>query len=288
MFKITPGGNMDSNSTNDLNSADPSSQNPEEIQETELNHTDKIAGIFTEPVKTFETTSKFPAKTIDWLLPVFLFVLFLAFQQIIYHSNPNTAYQLRQKQMEAINKNLNSAVESGKMTKEQANQQRNMIEERMEKMGGIGLVFQIVGIFIAIFIIFFIMAAIYFLLAKFILKGDGSYTSALVASGLSFYIGILAVIIITAISFFTGKIYLDTSVASFVGADKSNIGGWLLAKLDVFTIWSFVVFAIGLAKMFKSSSIQKYIVMVFGVWIIGGLILFFLAKAIPFLRFLGV
>ena len=87
---------MDNNSSNDLNSSEPSSNAPEEIQETELNHTDKILGIFTEPVKTFETTAKFPVRTIDWLLPVFLFVLFLAFQQVIYHSNPNTAYQLRQ------------------------------------------------------------------------------------------------------------------------------------------------------------------------------------------------
>ena len=279
---------MDNNSSNDLNSSEPSSNAPEEIQETELNHTDKILGIFTEPVKTFETTAKFPVRTIDWLLPVFLFVLFLAFQQVIYHSNPNTAYQLRQKQMEAINKNLNSAVESGKITQEQADQQRNMIEERMEKMGGIGLVFQIIGIFIVIFIIFFLMSAIYFLLAKFVLKGEGSYTSVLVANGLPSYIGVLAVIIITAISFFMGKIYLDTSVASFVGADKSNIGGWLLAKLDIFTIWSLIIVGIGLAKMFKSSSIQKYIIMVFGVWIIGGLILHFLAEAIPFLKFLGV
>ena len=199
MFKITNGGKMDNDSTNDLNSADPSSQNSDEVQETELNHTDKIIGVFTEPVKTFESTAKFPVRTVDWLLPVFLFIVLLAVQQVLYHSNPEIAYQLKQKQMEAIEKNLNSAVESGKMTQEQADQQKNMIEERMEKMGGIGLVFQIIGIFIVIFIVFFLMAAIYFLLAKFVLKGDGSYTSVLVASGLSFYIGILGVIVVTII-----------------------------------------------------------------------------------------
>jgi Yip1 domain len=273
---------MDNNFTNDLNSP---SQNPEEA---ELSHTDKIAGIITEPVKTFETTAKFPVRAIDWVLPILLFALFLSLQQILYHSNPEISYQLRQKQMEAIDKNLNDAVESGKMTKDQADQQRNMIEDRMEKMGGIGLVFQIIGIFIVIFIIIFLMAAIYFLLAKFALKGDGSYSSVLVASGLSLYIGIIGVIVVTVISFLMGKLILDTSIASFVGADKSNIGGWLLAKLDIFTIWSYIVLGIGLAKMFKSSSIQKYIGLVLGVWIIGGLILFFLAKAIPFLKYFGV
>ena len=279
---------MDNNSTEDSTSPDSTSQAPEEIQDSELSHTDKIAGIFTEPAKTFETTAKFSPKTIDWILPVLLLALFVSFQQILYHSNPNLAYQLKQKQMEAIEKNLNSAVESGKMTREQANQQRDMIEDRMAKMGGIGLVFQIIGIFIVMFIVFFLMSTIYFLLAKFALKGEGSYNSVMTAYGLSWYISIIGIIVVTVISFLMGKILMDTSVASFVGADKSNIGGWLLAKLDIFTIWSFIVLGIGLAKMFKSSSVQKYMAMVFGVWIIGGLILHFLAEALPFLKFLGV
>jgi hypothetical protein len=163
-----------------------------------------------------------------------------------------------------------------------------MIESRMDQMGGIALVFQTIGIWIAIFVVFFIMAGIYFLLVKFALKGEGGYSSVMVASGLSAYIGVLGIIITTIISLLMGKLFMDSSVASFMGSDKSTIVGWVLAKLDIFTIWSFVVFAIGLAKMFKSSSTQKYYMLVFGIWLIGGLILFFLAKAIPFLKFFGM
>ena len=288
MFKITFGGKMDNNSTDDLNSPDSPSQAPGEIQDAELNHTDKIMGVFSEPSKTFETTAKFPIRTIDWILPVLLLALFVSFQQILYHVNPNISYELRQKQMEATEKFLNDQVKSGKITQEQADQQKSMIEERMEKMAGVGLVFQIIGIFIVMFIVFFLMSLIYFLLAKFALKGEGTYSSVMVAYGLSWYISILGIIVITIISFLMGKLIMDTSVASFIGADKSSITGWLLAKLDVFSIWSFIVLGIGTAKMFKSASVQKYIAMVFGVWIIGGLILFFLAKAIPFLQFLNV
>lgn len=261
---------------------------PIESQEEELNHSDKVLGVFSDPSSTFEKTSKFPNRTIDWLLPVLLLALFISLQQIFYHNNPNIAYQLKQKQMEAINKRLNSAVESGQMTREQADQQRNAIEEQMEQMGGIGLVLQIIGIFIVMFIIFFLISAIYFLLAKFVLKGDGSYSSTMVAYGLSWYIAILGVIIITIISLFMGRLILDTSVASFVDADKATFTGWLLAKLDIFSIWSYIVLGIGIAKMFKSSSVGKYLVMVFGVWIIGGLILFLLAKVIPFLQMFGI
>ncbi len=259
-----------------------------ESQEEELNHSDKMIGVFTEPTSTFEKIAKFPPKTLDWFLPILLLAILVSVQQIVYHSNPTIKDQLRQKQMDAIEKRLDSQVESGTLTRDQANQQRDMIEGQMDKMGGITLVFQTIGILIAIFVFFFIMAGIYFLLAKFVLKDDGGYTSVLVASGMSAYIGMLGVIIITIVSLLMGKLIMDASVASFMGSDKSTLVGWILAKLDVFTIWSFAVFAIGLAKMFKSSSTQKYYMLVFGVWIIGGLILFYLAKAIPFLKMFQV
>ncbi|MGA8265657.1 MAG: YIP1 family protein [Ignavibacteriaceae bacterium] len=259
-----------------------------ELQEEELSHSDKMIGVFSEPTATFEKTAKFPPKTMDWFLPILLLAVLISVQQILYHANPEISFQLKQKQMEAIGKRLDAQVESGAITRDQANQQRDMIESRMDQMGGVALVFQTIGIWIAIFVVFFIMAGIYFLLVKFALKGEGGYSSVMVASGLSAYIGVLGIIITTIISLLMGKLFMDSSVASFMGSDKSTIVGWVLAKLDIFTIWSFVVFAIGLAKMFKSSSTQKYYMLVFGVWLIGGLILFFLAKAIPFLKFFGM
>jgi hypothetical protein len=261
---------------------------PSESEEEELSHSDKMIGVFSEPTATFEKTAKFPPKVIDWFLPILLLAVLVSVQQILYHSNPDIAFQLKQKQMDAIEKRLDAQVENGTITKDQANQQRDMIESRMDQMGSITLVFQTIGILIAIFVFFFIMAGIYFLLAKFALKGEGSYSSVMVASGLSAYIGALGIIIITIIALLMGKLLMDSSVASFLGSDKATLIGWIYAKLDIFTIWSSIVFAIGLAKMFKSSSTQKYYMLVFGVWIIGGLILFFLAKAIPFLRFAGM
>jgi hypothetical protein len=259
-----------------------------ESQEEELSHSDKMIGVFSEPTATFEKTAKFPPKTMDWFLPILLLAVLISVQQILYRANPEISFQLKQKQMEAIGKRLDAQVESGAITRDQANQQRDMIESRMDQMGGITLVIQTISIWIGIFVFFFIMAGIYFLLAKFALKGEGSYSSVMVASGLSAYIGVLGIIITTIIALLMGKLLMDSSVASFLGSDKSTLIGWIYAKLDIFTIWSFVVFAIGLAKMFKSSSTQKYYMLVFGVWLIGGLLLFFLAKAVPFLRFFGM
>jgi hypothetical protein len=77
---------------------------------------------------------------------------------------------------------------------------------------------------------------------------------------------------------------MDTSLASFIGSDKLTLTGWLFAKIDPISIWSYIVLSIGFAKMFKSESTGKYYALVFGVWLIGMFIMFQLAQAVPFLQ----
>jgi hypothetical protein len=81
-----------------------------------------------------------------------------------------------------------------------------------------------------------------------------------------------------------GKMIMDTSLASVMGSDKNTITGFLLAKIDPISIWSYIILAIGLAKMFKSELTGKYYAVVFGIWLIGMFVLFQLAQAMPFLQ----
>jgi hypothetical protein len=256
--------------------------------EQELSHTDKIIGIITSPKETFEKIAKFPPKTVDWLVPVLLLCIVIALTQILVMTNPDIAYQAKQKQMEAIQKSFDDAVKKGQMTQSQADEQMNVIEERMASSGGITYVFQTIGIFLFVFIFFFILCGIYFLLSKFALKGDGTYASAMVADGLVSYIGIIHVILASIIAFAFGRLIRDVSLGSLMDVDKSSIVGWLLAKVDPLSIWAYSVLSIGLAKMFKSQSMGKYFAMVFGLWIVGGLLLWAIAKAVPFLSFLNM
>jgi UPF0716 family protein affecting phage T7 exclusion len=180
-------------------------------------------------------------------------------------------------------------VAEGKMTQDQMNTQMNNIQNRMDQgITPIQIVFQGLAIFIGGFIIFFIITAIYFLFARFVLKGEGTYQSALVASGMTAYIGIIETILVTILAFVMGRMLSGFSVAAFMDADTSTLGGFFLAKINVITIWSYIVLGIGLAKMFKSSSTMKYFLTVFGIWIIGGFLLFLLAEAVPFLKFFGI
>jgi hypothetical protein len=83
-----------------------------------------------------------------------------------------------------------------------------------------------------------------------------------------------------------GRLINDISAASLLNLDKSQLHGFLLGKIDPFSIWIYSVVSIGLAKMFKSSSMGKYFALVFGIWIIGSLLLWLLGKSVPFLGFL--
>jgi len=243
--------------------------------EQELNHSDKIVGVISEPKNIFETISHFPLKTIDWLLPLILVLVILCVTTVITMNNPEVKMKAKQQQ----EKVLNEMVAKGTITQEQADKQLDMMS------GSLAIIFPIIGILIIGTIFFFIISAIYYLFAKAIFKDNGSFTSVLVANGLTGYIVIIQVIITAVLTIAFGRLMMDTSAAAFVEADRGTIAGFFLAKLDPFSIWAYAVVAIGLAKLFKSQSTGKYFAMVFGIWIIGGLILFYIGKAVPFLRF---
>jgi hypothetical protein len=267
LFKIKQGGKMDTSDTN-------SSFNSEEQNLEELSHSDKIAGIITEPAKTFEATAKFPPRTIDWVLPIIILLLLSIVSQFILFSNPEISYQMQQKQREVTQK----LVQSGKMTQEQADKQAQFMT------GPTMAVIRSVSILIFGFIFFLIITGIYFLFCKFALKGDGNYISALVANGLTAYVAVIQIILATVFSIILGRMMQDVSVASLLGMEKTSLAGWLLSFIDIITIWSFSVLSIGLAKMFKSQSTVKYFILVFGLWFVWKLAVFGLGNAIPFLK----
>lgn len=248
-----------------------------EDEEFELNHTDKLVGIFTEPGVTFEKTAQFKPKTADWILPLILVIIASSVSLLVLMSNPQIKYQLMEKQIESLQKQ----ADEGRITQEMADQQEERIREFSE--GSLGSIFSIVGIVFGSFIIFFIISGVFFLASKFILKGDGSYSSAMVAYGLPHYVVVIQVIVTVIAALLMGKFLEGVSVASLLQMDTKTFTGMLASKLDIFSIWFYSLFSIGLAQMFKSESTGKYFGLVFGMWIGFSIIWFFISKSIPFM-----
>lgn len=244
----------------------------------ELSHSDKMIGVFSEPSKTFSITSKFPTRTKDWVIPVLLLFLLAGLIQRIALMNEEVYFKVMQEQT----KELDKQVESGELSREEADQRAEAIETFTR--GPIGWITTIAGALIGGFLFFLVIAGFYFLTIKLLLKGEGGFSSALVASGLTAYIAVLNVILAGIFSMLMGMQIRDMSVAAFLEMDRLTISGWLLAKLDPIGIWSYIVLSIGLAKMFKAENVKKYFIMVFASWIIISLILFLLASSVPFFK----
>ncbi|MFA6980469.1 MAG: YIP1 family protein [Ignavibacteriaceae bacterium] len=262
-----------------------SEQVPVEEQELELSHSDKLVGVFSEPGKTFASIAKFPIRTIDWLLPVLAMFVVVIISQIIMMGNPQIKAEMKQKQMDAIEKRLQEQVDKGTLSKQQAEEQQQTIEDQMDKMGGtIGMVFTAISILVIGFIAYLIIAGFYFLIIKFIFKADGTFQHVLVTTGLTSYIGIISMVLVTIFALFSGKMARDVSVATLFSVDAKTFLGFLLAKLDVFSIWMYFVIALGMTKLFNAGDSKKYYYFIFGTWIVWSLILFFLMKSVPFLQ----
>jgi len=250
----------------------------------ELSHSDKMIGVFSEPAKMFDLTSKFPPRHKDWVIPIIILMVLVGITRTISMMNEEVFLEAKQKQIAGIEK----MVENGTLTQEQGDQAINRIDQQMEFMRGpVGWVINIVSTLIFGTLFFVIVAGIYFLFIKFLLKGEGTFASTLVASGLVGYISIIQVIIAAILTMAFGKIVEETSLAALMGSNKSTIIGWLYGKIDPISIWAYIVLSIGLAKMFKSKSTGKYYALVFGLWLVGTLLFFFVAKAVPFLGFLN-
>jgi hypothetical protein len=255
--------------------------NSSEQESGELSHSDKMIGVFTEPTRMFSITSKFAPRHKDWVIPVLIFFIVVALIRIIAMTNKEVYFEAKKQGIE----NIEKMVESGTMTREQGDEAINAIDEQMAFMQApIGWVITIATTLIFGLIVFIIIVGIYYLFIKFLLKGEGTFISALVASGLTTYISILQIIIGGILTMLLGKMIMDTSLASLMGSDKNTLTGFLLAKIDPISIWAYIILAIGLAKMFKSESTGKYYAVVFGIWLIGMFVLFQLAQAMPFLQ----
>ncbi|MBL1214461.1 MAG: hypothetical protein HND52_13980 [Ignavibacteriae bacterium] len=251
-------------------------------EEYELSHTDKLVGVITEPSDTFSSMSKFPAKTADWIIPLLLTILVASLVQVIMMSNEAIKYSLIEKQMAAVEKQLDEAVASGDLSQEQADERLEQTRQFFEN-SGMGLMFSIISVVIFTLILFFIIAGVFYLIAKFGLKGDGNYGSAMSAYGLPYYVIVIQLIVMIIAALAMNKVMAGTSVADFLSIEKTDILGFTLAKLDPFTIWFYALISIGLAKMFKAAYTTKYFITVFGLWLGFNYLLFFLSKAAPFL-----
>jgi len=254
-------------------------QEPKEETE-ELSHTDKIVGVISEPSNLFSKLAFLNTKATDWIFPLLALIVVAIVSTFIYMSNPEIKYQMQQEQEKAMREQFDKMVESGQMSREQADEQMEQSAQFVNNPMFMYLIPSI-SVFVIMLLWFFVFTTLAFLLAKFALKGDGTYSQAMTAMGLPMYISVLGSIILVIIGMLLGKMLTGFNPATFMGMDLKTLPGFLLSRIDLFTIWFYVVVGIAFAKMFKSDNVKKYVITSLAAWLIFMFIIFLLVQAVP-------
>ncbi len=227
----------------------------------------RMMNVFATPGDVFAEVKVSKPNSANWLLPALLLTLVGWLSAWLIFSQESVRRQLSDLGDKAIQKQ----VEARKLTREQAEQARAMTE----RFAGIGV--KIGAVIAPVFQGFgapFWWALILWLVGTKALKGDFTYLCAAEVAGLANMIMILASIVKTLLIVTFGNLYAGASLVllmpDFDGSDPLQ---GFLAKLDLLTFWSLIVYAVGLAKL-SNHSLGKAAAWVFGLWLgFNGLIL---------------
>lgn len=234
---------------------------PEEDEDLEQSHTDKLVGLFTEPGDTFKTLANFAPKTVDWIIPLLVLSIVSVIAFGVQMSNSQVEYEFIEKQMPKIEEGIQENIDSGTITEDQADTQRNFIRKSI-----------VISTYAAKFFIPWVMtlisALVYLLLAKYVNGGQGTYKASLVALSLPAYILMLGAITTAILTLATGAFYQSVNLSELLSMDADSTVGKLLMLVDVFMIWYFAVVSLAYAKIFGGKGVVSYIAIVFGFWLI--------------------
>ncbi len=241
-------------------------QPPAEVKP--MSFTERMVNIFAAPGELFENVRLTGKTSSNWIIPVaIMIVVAIAMQQIIM-TNPSLADQTKAMVDKATKERLDKAVQEGKMTPEQAEQQREQIENFSNPKSGLNIAMRIVGVVVFIPVILFLISLVYWLLGKTAMQASGPYMKIVEVVGLTFLIGAVESIVTTVMTIGLDSLHAGPNLAVFVqNFDIANKMHVALSKVNIFTIWSLVVTSIGLSKLFQRD-LPKVLVLVFALWIL--------------------
>lgn len=260
----------------------------QEVQEIEsLSFSEKFFGLFTSPTKTFEQVAKLPPDFKDWLIPLLTLIAIAMVSTILLIGTPEIKEQMIEQQLDNTEKTLAEAVDAGDMTADEAEKRYSDTEDRIRTQFQDGAItISLFSVAITNIVMLLLVSSIFYFLARFVLRGDGDFSSSLVAYGFPQFIIAIQSLIILAISLGQQKLILSINPAVFLDENTKELTGYLLSKLDPFRIWFYYAIGITYAKMFQSDSTKKYIIAIFSVWIGSSALMFILSELVPFMKFM--
>jgi hypothetical protein len=214
----------------------------------EMSAVQKIIGIFTAPRKAFEAIDKNPT----WFLPFIIGVIFFLVFQLLT-MDIQTDYRIQH--LEARD---DIPAERMEMAKQQM-------------QGGVKYIGLVAGPIVWLIMIL-IMAALFYVAGNMMIGGDTTFKNIFAVVAWGQLIGSLSLIIMTFLILAKGSMHgvaLDLSIlmeTPAIGEEKSTLYR-ILSKFDIFTIWTIVLYIIGMSVTYKTTT-QKAAVPILSLWAI--------------------
>ena len=220
----------------------------------------RLTNIFVAPGEVFDEVKVSAPNTMNWLLPSILACVMGIIFSVVIFSQETIVHDMR----DAQEKQMQKAVDAGKMTKEQAEQAVQMMEKFMSPtmMTIFGSAGSVVGTFAGLFL----FALIFWLMGKFLFKAPFGYMQAVEVNGLASMVSVLGGLLTMLVVLLKGNLLYTPGpsllISQFDPANKTHL---MLAAFNLTTVWWIAVLAIGLARL-SGVSFTKAAAWLFGIW----------------------
>jgi hypothetical protein len=211
---------------------------------------EKITGIFISPRETFEALDRKPT----WLVP-FIIIAVMTLGMTLLTRDIGM-------------QDMMAKFQASEMPQEQ-------IDKITAQTQGIGKYIQMVLIPVATLAIWAIFAGILMFCGNTLLGGSAKFKKLFSMISWSSFVGALAILVNTAIILSKGTTQgVTTSLAVLMPvpglSDKPSLFYRLLSKFDLFTIWSLILWTIGLSVIYKFTMKKSagLVVALWAVWIV--------------------
>jgi hypothetical protein len=223
--------------------------------------TARLTNIFVAPGEVFDAIKTGSSAAENWIVPLSLTIIVGIVHALVVFSQPSVVQNMRNAQEQA----LQQQVARSQVTQKAADQARAMQEKIFNP--ALLKVLGILGTLILNPMLLFLLATIFWLLGRFVFKGDFSYMQAVEATALSGLINGLGAIVTMLLVIITGTIAVNPGPILLVLGhfDPNNNFHKLLAALNFFNLWYVAVLAVGLARL-SGTSFVKAAAWFYGLW----------------------
>lgn len=223
-----------------------------------------LSGVISSPEETFtELKSSKPGNY--WLVPLIIAILLSVISTFLYFQNPVILKDEMDRQLMESKEKLEQSVKDGTLTKEQADQQLDLIEKFGDPESMMTKIISYSASVLGIPFVVIILSLVYMLGVR-LLKGDITFQNAMNVTGIASVISAIGTIISAVLSLVLDRVVNISPAILLDRESTSNTLYNVIFAFDVFTIWHYVVIAIGLYCLANISKAKAF-GLVFGVWI---------------------